>query len=262
MNHSRALQEISDDPSFCKECGGWLGRKPGTKPYCTLPDCPGSRAATPGTGGKRPMPAHATFASRTRDEDEEQAIKSRPSPQQRAASSPAVVSTPPSRLRSRRLSDEEDDGEEGPSLVLPSLEFMAVCAASSALAVGWSYYAFVLAGADDDSSTTLVLLCTCTGLLAASPLLAWLFRFPFMIEINRNYLTPLVANTLLLLNILVLLILVFEPMVPQPGGSEAELALCVDVADGWRIKYDKAMVVGGPCFELEAEYVAGAAPQS
>ena len=272
MNHQKAQAAIASDPSFCRECGGWLGRKPGTKPYCSLPDCPGSRAPTPGTAEKpmgRASTGRATFASLSRDDDEEKAIRSsvEPPPARRISSSPAVVTTTP--VHARRHSAEAEDEwageeEEAPVFVLPSLSFIATAAASAALAVGWSYYAFVLSG--DDTRRTyglstaqfLDLLGTGTGLLLASPVLAWIGRFPVVIEINRVFFMPLLGNVFMLLNILALLILILEPLIPQPDGSEVELALCLDVAGGWKLKYDKERVVGGPCYSFAAAYVRAA----
>ena len=44
MMHGKATSEISRDESICRECGGWLGRKPGMKPWCSLAGCPGRTA--------------------------------------------------------------------------------------------------------------------------------------------------------------------------------------------------------------------------
>ena len=95
-------------------------------------------------------------------------------------------------------------------------------------------------------------------LLLASPVLAWIGRFPVVIEINRVFFMPLLGNVFMLLNILALLILILEPLIPQPDGSEVELALCLDVAGGWKLKYDKERVVGGPCYSFAAAYVRAA----
>jgi hypothetical protein len=45
MEHRKALQAMQGDETICVVCGGWLGRKPGTKPYCTARGCPGVTAA-------------------------------------------------------------------------------------------------------------------------------------------------------------------------------------------------------------------------
>ena len=44
-HHDQVMQEIAVDRNICQECGGWLGRKAGTRPVCTSRGCPGCFAS-------------------------------------------------------------------------------------------------------------------------------------------------------------------------------------------------------------------------
>ena len=44
-HHEQVMQEIAVDRNICQACGGWLGRKAGTKPVCTSRGCPGCFAS-------------------------------------------------------------------------------------------------------------------------------------------------------------------------------------------------------------------------
>jgi hypothetical protein len=85
MRHSQAVEETRNDPDICPECGGWLGRKSGTKPFCRAKNCPGrfapmspaKNAPSSVLASKSPArsPAPAKFAARSLDDAEEARIK-------------------------------------------------------------------------------------------------------------------------------------------------------------------------------------------
>lgn len=265
MNHNKAVREVTSDPSLCVECGGWKGRKPGTKPYCTRIDCPGSKAPSPDA------PSRGKFARIQHDDDEEASIKSvvakpRTPPPRDVVASPAMVVA--ERTPMSRSSYSADDSDAPEPFAMPSFRLLLVFAACSMLSVGWARYYFVLVPAaaaaaadksdgDVDNSTTLIGLSVCTALLLATPSLPWLCALPPVQSLVRSVLIPLIANGLLLANLLALLVLVVEPMLPQPGMLPSSLALCVDVASTpWRVTTDRTSIVGGPCWELGAAYVS------
>mmetsp|Transcript_16462 Transcript_16462/g.42234 ORF Transcript_16462/g.42234 Transcript_16462/m.42234 type:complete len:199 (-) Transcript_16462:221-817(-) len=75
--HREILEQMENDPNSCKVCGGWLGRKPGTKPFCTARNCPGYTAvrspAPKGTAGRTSI-----FPDQKRDDLEEATMKASP----------------------------------------------------------------------------------------------------------------------------------------------------------------------------------------
>ena len=285
MNHRKVVAAMGEDPTFCRECGGWLGRKNGVKPYCTQANCPG-RFAVMSPEPKRGAVERTVFSNRDRDDEEESGIKASaasrtktppPAPAPRVVPPPPAAkpqSPPPAReasqaavrvpsaSKSRRSLDSDLEAlppppppAEPPS-PLPSLSLLVPVAACSALSVGWAYYAFEL---ESEGDQMFALLATCTVLLLATPPMQWLRASSPLVDRIMEAIGQAIHHTLAYAaaaaNLIALFILVAEPMVPQPGSETGYSTICLDVV-AWAIRFDKTLVLGGPCFELGSTYLS------
>ena len=130
MLHQQAVADVARDESICTQCGGWKGRAPGTKPFCTASDCPGRFANQFGgssSGGARSpllskyktdpgtcyapaaqrsapsddqagMRARSPFTNPQRDDEEAARIKARAASQSKSSySSPSRTASSPAR---------------------------------------------------------------------------------------------------------------------------------------------------------------------
>lgn len=290
MMHDQAMRELSRDPDICPGCGGWLGRKPGTKPFCTLANCPGRTAAPPG----KPSPPQRTQTAPPTSppkvaptpQRERVAIQSAPAPRVRrqveedddpAPRSEASRSRPPppARTPTAKLSHPALDDEEAAQIRAMALEPLPSCSASglwasipkpglAVLALLW-LFGFT----DDESSFSLlggiVTLAPAEKGIVFATLAVLVVTYPFInliLDALRRHCTRRVrrvtlAYALSTLSVLGLLFIIIEPYLPPPGSGESKLQVCLDWGSSPpMIRFDRSRVVGGPCFKLAVETLA------
>ena len=149
--------------------------------------------------------------------------------------------------------------ESAPIFALPSWPVLLAFAAVAGLSYAWAYFGLVLAPAAEDAtpatdSSYFMWLCAATSLLLLSPLLPWFCAFGCVQQLVHGFLMPLIANVLGLVNVLILIVLVLEPYLPEPGKAASISAICLHVAS-WRVRFDRAAVVAGPCWQVGASYI-------
>jgi hypothetical protein len=100
--HAKAVAMVSRDDSICIQCGGWLGRRDGMKPWCSRGDCPGRTAPKEDSV---PSPQRRTQSSPVL-RPAPAPPPSRPSPDRLAE---ARTRTAPNGYMRRQLSEDDDE---------------------------------------------------------------------------------------------------------------------------------------------------------
>jgi len=231
--HQQVLDEMASDPETCPVCGGWYGRKPGTKPFCTASDCPGRFAAqvaaepkidSPLLNRRAPSSDKATFADKRRDDLEAAQIKSSPVRRDQGVvnsrrEAPSV--TPP--MRSSELASRGN--ARASSSAAPS------ASVSSSVASAVSDEDMLNVGCRECSAGTSHIL---GGL--------WL-----------RYFRRMVATFLMVANVITIFLLILLPYLPDPGSQSAS-EICFDLVSP-ALRFDRSLVKGGPCFAFQLEFV-------
>lgn len=258
MNHDQAVAEMQHDPSFCRVCGGWLGRKPGTKPYCTAWGCPGRTApqspvkAPPTAPAKTPetpaaeTPAQrsrAKFADRTHDDEERARIMARAATSKNRAGGGGV----PSPLSSCWEQLCSCCRQQLP----PSLLVLMGCAWLYLIVLYRTNASIPLfaAGATPLQPSPLQLAGSGAVLLLAtygSCLLAGLEPLR-LVKVTLAY-------TLMVINVVAILLLVAINHLPQHPSGPAGVELCLDFG-ALAVRFDRDAVVAGPCMRFDVSFV-------
>ena len=241
-HHDKVMAEMAKDSSFCDQCGGWLGRKPGTKPFCTAWNCPGRFATQQKTPTKsillleREKLSANKFPDVRRDTDEEALIWSSAS-QPRPSSSSEPLRCLGCCSSSLLL-----------LLALPCL----ITAWWFAFPIGWigepnELLAFTSEELGTQAKLIVLMPLSMLFMLALAASFGWT-KWPqnwreWWILIRWN-----IGILLMLCSSLGLLFLIILPAIPEPGVEKIH-EVCLDLASR-TIRFDRAKVVGGPCFSF------------
>lgn len=230
-HHDQVMLEIENDESICVECGGWLGRKPGSKPHCSRFDCPGrfapigspmSRATTAPALSTSPLAKH--FPNSQKDDLEMRRIKVHATAARIAELSPAADFS----LRS----------PDWPRLLLAILVLLPLVIIPAMVTwIGLSPDArwYSLEG--------ILVFAAVIGLIVAG----W--------RTSRRLGKRIIGMAFMLLSIFALLLNLVIPMLP-PIGEQRAWELCVGLGqDGPTLRFDRALVDVGPCWRFDVSFV-------
>uniref|UniRef100_A0A7S2E3Y0 Uncharacterized protein n=1 Tax=Haptolina brevifila TaxID=156173 RepID=A0A7S2E3Y0_9EUKA len=226
-HHDQVMMEMQRDESICEECGGWLGRKPGTKPFCTSHNCPG-RFAPQG-----PSPG--------------------PSPPKRN-----VVNFEPASLPPKRFPRSQEDDTEvariksravaGPSHSASNLTPLRSWLAAL-LAVPLILLPLVVHAVELPATQRLPAL-EVAAVFSAALGMCWAGW-----QRTRRLLRRTIAAFLFILNICALLIIIVIPALPQLGESRV-FELCIDMEGGLpSVHLSRSVVQVGPCFRFDISFI-------
>lgn len=288
MMHGKATSEISRDESICRECGGWLGRKPGMKPWCSLASCPGRTApkddstsvpakpSAPPQPRPPPTPPHRSEAAATRTAPPAQRRMSKDSDDDPAPRSAPTRGRPPSARQRVFINPSQDEEEEAgirskaTRIDSPRLSFMGIIKGLPKpgllmLAIAWLWGGLltqsdapwnILGIIKLSPSEKFVMLFTSTFLIAAYPFSEY-FLFWMTAPRFQRIRWVVLGHLLSVISSIGILFLVVEPYIPPPGGL-AKSEICIDwVSRPPAIRFDSSRVMGGPCFRLAIETIEG-----
>lgn len=219
-HHKRVIEEMRYDPNTCQVCGGWLGRRAGTKPFCTAWNCPGRSA---------PRKVQRTiFTGQEHDDLEEAKIKA-------AGRSNGAASFALSAVAYAFV----------PVLVIAM--WAVVLRADSQSWLNMSGPPLVLGLIVLGHDGKLYALCALTAMLLSK----------LCLRSCSSLLLALVKQmllyTLMMANIIALLALFIEPLLPAPGAQKSA-EMCIDLKS-FALRFDRSEVGAGPCFQLGMAFV-------
>lgn len=270
QNHERALEIMRDDDTFCRECGGWLGRKPGTRPHCTAWFCPGRTApvsppkraqttpdmATPARAALTPSPPPAfnvtpppsaeklrveKFANRARDDEEKARIVR--SAASRTREKTAFSSSPCNEYAMSALRTATFVTSIALLLVYIWWHLLGRAPVSFSLTSSHPFRNLVTL---TPAQVTLLLLTGCALLGACYCKLA---GYSVVRTIKYALAYGLMATHVVLILALALLV----PYLPEPGAAHTH-DVCVDLGSPG-IRLDRTAVAAGPCFSFGIAFV-------
>ena len=281
QRHHQILAEMAKDPETCQECGGWLGRKAGTKPFCTSPTCPGrfcSKDPTPPPPPSVESPLlkrtemRATFSDISRATP---ALKPTPTPavQPTPAAKPAPTPTPaakpapsssaaPARSYPATQPDKQRNDVEAARIKSDAAPSSSAVDLRSR-AQQRSYTESVIYGTTPSSASQ-----SRPALIVTSPTpspeprrrrgapqgptpecIQWTAE---LLTTAQDYSMRLFAGFVTALTVLSMIALLMLPMIPQPGTVD-HFELCFDLGSP-AIRFDRSLVHAGPCFGLDLEF--------
>ena len=243
--HDQLVREMEDDPDICKTCGGWLGRKPGVKPYCTASGCPGRTAPKPDQNAiEKREKERKEREKREKQEEREREEREMVERAKRATASPTKA--------------ERSGGGGGlfPYAKQDTDEELAI-KRSTYMRVKSDIDGYNRRGGGRSSSGDYL----CKPLVECGrSCAAW---WSSCLEAVGTFIWNTLARLLGLANIIaigvLLLYTILEPMMPSgPGAAPKTVELCVDYQGGWfPFRWDRANVGAGPCFALGVAFVGG-----